>query len=61
MEKELNYLSQKIEDMDHTIGLCDFGIELGHNTKEELNLLQEEKQLLENILNEITQVELNIK
>ena len=33
MEKEMNYLSERIGKMDHAINLCDFGIGVGVNTQ----------------------------
>lgn len=58
MEKELNYLSEKIEKVDHNINLCEFGLPLNATTLEELNELQIEKRMLENILNKLTEIEL---
>tara|TARA_R110000782_G_C14489472_1_gene377107 strand:- start:22 stop:201 length:180 start_codon:yes stop_codon:yes gene_type:complete len=58
MEKELNYLSDKIEQVEHDIDLCEFGLPINATTPEELKELQIEKLMLENILNKLTQVEL---
>ena len=58
MEKELNYLSEKIEKVEHDIDLCEFGLDLNASCVEDLQILEKEKQLLENILNKLTEIEL---
>ena len=58
MEKELNYLSEKIDKVEHDINLCEFGLPLNASTPEELHELQSEKRMLENILNKLTEIEL---
>lgn len=54
MEKELNYLSEKIEAIEHDINMVDFGIPLGVGSADDLIKLNNEKDMLENILNHIT-------
>ncbi len=61
MEKELNYLSEKIQRVEHDIALCEFGLLLNVTTHEELTDLQTEKRMLENILNKLTEIELALK
>ena len=58
MEKELNYLSEKIEKAEHDINLCEFGLDLNASCVEDLEILQNEKTFLENILNKLTEIEL---
>ena len=58
MEKELNYLSEKIEKVEHDINLCEFGLDLNASCVEDLQILQDEKILLENILNKLTEIAL---
>ena len=50
MEEEMNYLSDKIETVDHSIDLCEFGLPLRISTDEELQELKIELQMLNNIL-----------
>ncbi len=54
MENELNYISEKIEYLDNAIAIAH---ENGHD-KDYLWKQYNERQLLENILNKITEVEL---
>lgn len=59
MKEELNYLSERIEKVDHEIGICAYGIKLGLSTMEEKTQFQNEKIMLENILNKLTEIELS--
>jgi hypothetical protein len=59
MEKELNYISEKIEEVEHSIHLIEFGMPLGLHNKGDLLKIQNEKDMLENILNKLTELELN--
>ncbi len=58
MEEEINYISEKIEDVEHKINLCEYAIELNIDSTENLEKFQKEKKLLENILNYLTIKEL---
>ena len=58
MELELSYLSEKIDDIDYKIDLCEYGIDIGCSDEEEKEALIQEKQILENILNKLTEIEL---
>ncbi len=58
MKNELNYLSEKIEQVEHELNLCEFGIGVGCHTEEDKEELLNEKQLLENILSKLTEIEL---
>jgi len=59
MEEELNYLSEKIESVEHQIDIIEYGIDIGCAAGDRLKEFQHEKQLLENILNALTISELN--
>lgn len=54
MEKELNYLSDKIQQINEEIDAMKFGVSIDWNSKDELKHLEYEKEMLENILNELT-------
>jgi hypothetical protein len=58
MEEEMNYLSEKIEAVDFSIALCEFGLPLRITTDEELQELKVELQMLTNILDKLTEIEL---
>jgi hypothetical protein len=58
MENELNYISDKIEEVEHSIHLVEFGMPIGVHSKGDLLKLQNEKEMLENILAKLTEVEL---
>ncbi len=58
MEEEINYISDKIEDVEHDIDICEYGLELKTHNTENLEKFQKEKKLLENILNYLTIKEL---
>ena len=55
MELEMNYLSSKIEDIDESINV---GIGIDY-TIEDIKGMESEKELLENILNKLTEIALN--
>jgi len=59
MEEELNYVSDKIEEVEHCIHLVKFGMPIGVHSKGDLLKLQNEKDMLENILAKLTEHELN--
>jgi len=59
MEEELNYVSDKIEEVEHCIHLVEFGMPIGVHSKGDLLKLQNEKDMLENILAKLTEHELN--
>ncbi len=56
MENELNYISDKIEEVEHSIRLVKFGMPLSVCSKSDLLGLQNEKEMLENILNKLTEI-----
>jgi hypothetical protein len=58
MGEEMNYLSEKIEELDHSIFLCKFDLPLQATTDEELQDLKIELQMLTNILDKLTEIEL---
>ena len=59
MEEELNYISDKIEEIEHQLNITSFSISLKMDKKDNFIKLENEKRLLENILNSITITELN--
>jgi hypothetical protein len=59
MEQEMNYLSEKIEEVDRSISGCSFAVEIEVSTDEELQELKIELQMLNNILNKLTELELS--
>lgn len=61
MEEELNYLSEKIEEVEHIIDIKKDGLLMGLGSSEDkvIENLKKEKKLLENILNKITIIELS--
>lgn len=67
MEQELNYISEKVEALDNKIAILHdntdggYGVggRIGEQYRADLKRMNEEKQLLENIMNYITQHELS--
>lgn len=67
MENELNYISEKVEALDNKIAELhdnisgEFGVggRIGKQYRERITEMEEEKQLLENIMNALTIAELN--
>ena len=65
MEEEMNYLSEKIEELDKAIETSNSNIffansKMGSSVyKEDLLLAKKEKQILENILSTLTIAELS--
>ena len=59
MEEELNYLSEKLEEIEHCLNLVEYGIPLGMNTKVDLLEINNKKEIIENIMNYIVEKELN--
>jgi hypothetical protein len=58
MEEEINYLYEKIEEVDRSISGCSFAVEIAVSTNEELQDLKVELQMLTNILDKLTEIEL---
>jgi SMC interacting uncharacterized protein involved in chromosome segregation len=58
MEEELNYLSEKIEDIEHRVNMCDFAIDQGIKVAEEKEELEKEINILNCILNYIALIEM---
>ena len=50
----MNYLSEKIEELDHSIFLCKFDLPLQVTSEEEIQELKLELQMLTNILDKLT-------
>lgn len=67
MENELNYLSKKIQGLDDNITRLEMILEkrfvvsrLAKIYRQSIKEMKNEKTLLENILNQLTETELNI-
>ena len=58
MEKELNYLSEKIEELEESIDLCKSKLGEHETYLKALPIIQNEKILLENILNKLAEIAL---
>jgi len=54
MEKELDYLTKKIDETDNKIDICKAGINLGLYKGEDLRVLLSEKDILISILTKLT-------
>lgn len=67
MEQELNYISEKVEELDNKIAILhdningEYGVggRIYEQYRDDIKIMSEEKQLLENIMSYITQHELS--